>query len=237
MSPRNIVLAASAVHQTLRHGTQSVSILRGVTLEVAQAETLAIVGPSGSGKSTLLSLLAGFDRPERGHIALAGQVLSALDEDGRAALRAQALGFVFQSFALLPQATALDNVRIAAEISGVANPESLAREGLVAVGLGHRLHHRPAQLSGGEQQRVALARAFVHRPPLVLADEPTGNLDAQTGAHIIEQMFALNREQGTALVLVTHDPALARRCDRQLRLRDGILVAEDAGLSNTVSTT
>lgn len=235
MNPRNIVLAASAVHQTLRHGTQSVSILRGVDLEVRAGETVAILGPSGSGKSTLLSLLAGFDTPEQGSIKLAGQDLATLDEEARATLRARVLGFVFQSFALLPQATAIDNVRIAAEISEVVQPERVAREGLEAVGLGHRLKHRPAQLSGGEQQRVALARAFVHRPALVLADEPTGNLDAETGARVIEQMFALNQDQATALVLVTHDPALAARCQRQLRLCDGVLVAADSETHSAVS--
>lgn len=223
-NPRNIILAATAVHQTLRNGTESVSILRGINLEILAGETVAILGPSGSGKSTLLSILAGFDTPISGTVELAGRDLSGLDEDARAALRSQALGFVFQSFALLPQASALDNVRIAAEISGLSDPRQAALESLEAVGLAHRLDHRPAHLSGGEQQRVALARAFVHRPPLVLADEPTGNLDAQTGARVIEQMFALNASSGTALVLVTHDPALAARCDRQLRLQDGVLV-------------
>ncbi|MEN8720849.1 MAG: ABC transporter ATP-binding protein [Oceanococcaceae bacterium] len=193
-------------------------------MTVGRGETLAILGPSGSGKSTLLSLLAGFDQPTSGEIALGGQPLSGQDEDARAALRAATLGFVFQSFALLPQATALDNVRIAAEIAGVLKPDEAARAQLERVGLGHRLKHRPAQLSGGEQQRVALARAFVHRPALVLADEPTGNLDADTGQRIITQMFDLNRDNGTALVLVTHDPALAERCERQLHLREGQLV-------------
>jgi len=222
------VLAASELSHTIPHGTESVSILRGLNLEVSAGETVAILGPSGSGKSTLLSLLAGFDTPTSGSVQLAGEPLASLDEEGRAALRARHLGFVFQSFALLDNLTALDNVRIAAEISGLQQPRAAAITGLDHVGLGHRLDHRPPELSGGEQQRVALARAFVHRPPIVLADEPTGNLDQATGARIVDQMFALNADAGTALVLVTHDPALASRCGRQLYLHDGQLQAQPA---------
>ncbi len=222
------MLAASELSHTIPHGTESVSILRQLNLQVSAGETVAILGPSGSGKSTLLSLLAGFDTPTSGSVELAGKPLATLDEEGRAALRARHLGFVFQSFALLDNLTALDNVRIAAEISAIPQPREAAEAGLRNVGLGHRLDHRPSQLSGGEQQRVALARAFVHRPPIVLADEPTGNLDQATGARIVEQMFALNAESGTALVLVTHDPALASRCARQLYLHDGHLQAQPA---------
>ena len=223
MTQRDIVLAASALQHSIPHGTESVSILRGVDLQVCAGETVAILGPSGSGKSTLLSLLAGFDRPTAGSVVLAGQALETLDEEARAQLRARQLGFVFQSFALLPALSAEDNVQIAAEIAGLPDPRGAAIAGLRAVGLEHRLRHRPGQLSGGEQQRVALARAFVHRPPIVLADEPTGNLDEATGARIIEQMFALNAQAGTALVLVTHDATLAARCNRQLTLHDGRL--------------
>ncbi len=222
------MLAASELSHTIPHGTESVSILRGLNLAIGAGETVAILGPSGSGKSTLLSLLAGFDTPTSGSVQLAGQPLATLDEEGRAALRARHLGFVFQSFALLDNLTALDNVRIAAEISGLDQPRDRAEAGLRSVGLGHRLDHRPPQLSGGEQQRVALARAFVHRPPIVLADEPTGNLDQNTGAHIVEQMFSLNADAGTALVLVTHDPTLASRCSRQLHLHDGQLQTRPA---------
>ena len=168
-------------------------------------------------------LLAGFESAQGGEITLCGQSLSGLDEEGRAALRAQHLGFVFQSFALLPQATALQNVELAAQIAGREQPREKALEALAAVGLAERLDHRPAALSGGEQQRVALARAFVHQPALILADEPTGNLDQRTGSRIIELLFGLNREHGTGLLLVTHDLALAERCQRQLHLRDGQL--------------
>jgi putative ABC transport system ATP-binding protein len=186
---------------------------------------VAIVGASGSGKSTLLGLLAGLDVPSDGTVTLDGQPLSALDEDGRARVRGAKVGFVFQSFQLLPSLTALENVMLPLELRGDADAEGPARAILGQVGLGERLSHYPRQLSGGEQQRVALARAFVTRPAVLFADEPTGNLDTQTGQSIIDLLFRLNREAGTTLVLVTHDEHLASRCDRILRLDAGRLVA------------
>jgi putative ABC transport system ATP-binding protein len=197
------------------------AILDHVSLSVAAGEAVAIVGASGSGKSTLLSLLAGLDLPSSGRIALDGVDLLALDEDGRAALRARLVGFVFQSFHLLPALSACENVMLPLELAGVAQARQRAEAMLTRVGLGQRLHHSPRTLSGGEQQRVALARAFVMQPRLLFADEPTGNLDAATGAEIIELLFQLNAEQGTTLVLVTHDETLARRCQRQIRLAGG----------------
>lgn len=206
-------------------GGQPLTILDNVELDVAAGESLAIIGRSGSGKTTLLSLLAGLDLPSSGEISLDGTALSKLDEEARARLRAGRVGFVFQSFQLLGGFTALENVMLPAEIAGQAEAESRARELLEQVGLGARLDHYPSQLSGGEQQRVALARAFAGDPKILFADEPTGNLDTETGAHIIELLFRLNREQGTTLVLVTHDPALAERCDRTVVLDGGRLRA------------
>ena len=185
---------------------------------------MAIVGSSGSGKSTLLGLLAGLDAPSSGRVTVNGADLFALDEDGRAALRGRSMGFVFQSFQLLPMLTALENVMLPLELLGGENARTRAERILDRVGLGQRLAHYPRQLSGGEQQRVAIARAFVTEPALLLADEPTGNLDSSTGAKVIELLFALNRERGTTLMLVTHDPALAQRCNRLLRLDAGHLV-------------
>lgn len=190
-------------------------------MEVMPGEALAVLGASGSGKSTLLGLLAGLDTPTGGKVALDGNDLFAMDEDGRAALRASLLGFVFQSFHLLPALNAQENVMLPLELSGNEDAAALAAAMLNRVGLGERLRHYPKYLSGGEQQRVALARAFVMQPKLLLADEPTGNLDAATGAAIIDLMFALNAERGTTLVLVTHDEVLARRCTRQIRLVGG----------------
>ena len=200
------------------------TILDGVAFSIAQGETVAVVGASGSGKSTLLSLLAGLDVPSSGTVTLDGEVLSTLDEDGRARVRGAKVGFVFQSFQLLPSLTALENVMLPLELRGDADVEGPARAILEKVGLGARLQHYPRQLSGGEQQRVALARAFVTRPSLLFADEPTGNLDTTTGQAVIELLFALNAEAGTTLVLVTHDDHLAERCSRQLRLDAGRLV-------------
>jgi putative ABC transport system ATP-binding protein len=200
-------------------------ILQDIALNVMPGEALAIVGASGSGKSTLLGLLAGLDTPTQGSVHLGGTDLFALDEDGRAALRARMLGFVFQSFQLLPAFTALENAMLPLELAGESRAAELAEAMLARVGLAQRLRHYPKQLSGGEQQRVALARAFVTRPRLLLADEPTGNLDAATGAAVIDLMFELNAEQGTTLVLVTHDEAMARRCTRQIRLVAGRVVA------------
>jgi len=188
-------------------------------------EAVAIVGASGSGKSTLLALLAGLDTPTAGTVELDGASLFELDEDARAELRGRAVGFVFQSFQLLPSLTALENVMLPLELAGRADAEATAREILARVGLGERLHHYPKHLSGGEQQRVALARAFVVRPKLLLADEPTGSLDAQAGEAVIELLFQLNREAGTTLVMVTHDEQLAQRCTRTVRLAAGRIVA------------
>ena len=205
-------------------GDGMLTILHQIEFNVAAGEAVAIVGSSGSGKSTLLGLLAGLDQPSFGTVRLAGQDLAALDEDTRAALRGRLLGFVFQSFQLLPAMTALENVMLPLELAGRADASVIAREMLARVGLAERLAHYPKHLSGGEQQRVALARAFAMKPQLLLADEPTGNLDAATGAAIIDLMFAMNAEQGTTLILVTHDEALAGRCDRVLRLAGGRLV-------------
>jgi putative ABC transport system ATP-binding protein len=209
-----------------KHVTSSegqLTILHALDLRVEAGETVAIVGASGSGKSTLLGLLAGLDAPSSGQVSLNGVNLAVLDEDGKAVLRGREIGFVFQSFQLLPAFTALENVMLPLELAGRANAQQLAQEALHRVGLQQRLGHYPNQLSGGEQQRVAIARAFAPGPRLLLADEPTGNLDIVTGERIIDQLFELNREAGTTLVLVTHDAALADRCDRILRLEGGRL--------------
>ena len=199
----------------------SLTILDGINLSVDNGESLAIVGASGSGKSTLLGILAGLDVPTSGYMALAGKELTAMDEEGRAAVRAASVGFVFQSFQLLPGLNALENVMLPLELHGIANAEQKANEYLERVGLSHRLQHYPKQLSGGEQQRVAVARAFASEPDVLFADEPTGNLDSTTGAHIIELIFDLNSAQGTTLVLVTHEARLAQRCARQITLEAG----------------
>ena len=206
-------------------GSETLHILADVSFTVNPGESVAIVGGSGSGKSTLLGLMAGLDVPTSGRVLLDGQDLFALDEDGRAALRGRAMGFVFQSFQLLPGLTALENVMLPLELAGMADAAARAGEHLERVGLARRARHRPDQLSGGEQQRVALARAFAVAPSILLADEPTGNLDAHTGAQVIDLMFELNQRQGASLVIVTHDPALAGRCGRRLRLDAGRLVA------------
>jgi putative ABC transport system ATP-binding protein len=218
------VLEARGIGKTVKSGERDLVILRDVGLEVAAGEALAIVGASGSGKSTLLAILAGLDTPSTGSVRLDGTDLFALDEDARAELRGRAVGFVFQSFQLLPALTALENVMLPLELAGRGDAESAAREMLSRVGLEERLGHYPKHLSGGEQQRVALARAFVVRPKLLLADEPTGSLDADSGAGVIELMFELNRSLGTTLVMVTHDENLARRCARMLRLAGGRIV-------------
>ena len=203
-------------------------ILDGIGFDIARGDSVAIVGASGSGKSTLLSLLAGLDAPSSGSVTLAGEPISTLDEDGRARVRGQHVGFVFQSFQLLPSLTALENVMLPLELRGDRDVEGPAKRILGQVGLGERLDHYPRQLSGGEQQRVALARAFVTAPSLLLADEPTGNLDSRTGQGIIDLLFGMNAQAGTTLVLVTHDEHLAGRCRRQLRLDAGRLVADEA---------
>jgi len=202
------------------------SILSEVDLDVQRGESVAIVGVSGSGKSTLLGLLAGLDLPTGGRVLLAGSDLNALDEDGRARLRSRRVGFVFQSFQLLPSLTAIENVMLPLELSGGVDPAGVARAMLDQVGLSARLEHYPNQLSGGEQQRVAIARAFAGGPELLFADEPTGNLDQRTGAQVIDLLFRLNRERGTTLVLVTHDHAIADHCDRVLTLTGGRITGE-----------
>ena len=200
--------------KTVDNGGEPLTILQDISFAVMPGETVAIVGASGSGKSTLLGLLAGLDLPTTGEVRLDGQALGALDEDARAVLRGRLIGFVFQSFQLLPSLTALENVMLPLELAGNGEARALARQWLEQVGLGHRLRHYPKHLSGGEQQRVALARAFAPDPRLVLADEPTGNLDASTGHQVIEMMFDLNARQGTTLILVTHDEEIAARCGR-----------------------
>ena len=208
----------------LPSGGRSLTILDAVTFDVKAGEVCAITGPSGSGKSTLVGLLAGLDRPTAGSIVVAGVELGRLGEDALARFRRETLGYVFQSFHLIPTLTAAENVAVPLEIVGVPDTPARVRELLAEVGLADRAHHYPIQLSGGEQQRVALARAVALRPKLLLADEPTGNLDSATGAQIIELLLALNRERGSTLVLVTHDEALARHAGRVIRLRDGRIV-------------
>lgn len=219
------VLDVTALGKRVALPSGELTILDDVGFHVERGDTVAIVGASGSGKSTLLSLLAGLDVPTSGEVVLDGQPLSTLDEDGRAQVRAEKVGFVFQNFQLLPSLTALENVMLPLELRGDADVRAPAEAVLREVGLGERLGHYPRQLSGGEQQRVALARAFVTGPSLLFADEPTGNLDTRTGEHVIELLFAMNANAGTTLVLVTHDDHLAARCRRVLRLDGGRLVA------------
>jgi len=221
------IIKASELGKQVTTGNAELTILSGVSFEIRAGEAVAIVGVSGSGKSTLLGLLAGLDTPSTGSVKIDGHELSALDEDGRAELRGRMVGFVFQSFQLLPAMTALENVMLPLELAGAADADAAARAMLGRVGLGDRLRHYPKQLSGGEQQRVAIARAFVSRPRLLFADEPTGNLDAATGAQVIELLFGLNRESGATLLLVTHDEMLTRRCDRILHLAAGRLQDND----------
>jgi putative ABC transport system ATP-binding protein len=210
----------------LAGGSGPVTILDGVSLSVPAGQFVAVTGPSGSGKSTLLGLIAGLDRPTAGSIQVGGRDLGGLDEDGLARLRRDGIGYVFQSFLLIPTMTALENVAVPLELAGAADAATRAAALLADLGLADRRHHYPAQLSGGEQQRVALARAFANRPPLLLADEPTGNLDSATGAQIIDLLLAWNRERGGTLVLVTHDPALAAHADRVVELRDGRITGD-----------
>ena len=219
-------LVATDLGKRVRLPDHELTILDGVSFTIAAGEAVAVVGASGSGKSTLLSLLAGLDVPSEGSVSLDGVVLSALDEDGRARIRGEKVGFVFQSFQLLPALTALENVMLPLELRGDRDAQASARAILQRVGLGERLEHYPRQLSGGEQQRVALARAFVAGPSLLFADEPTGNLDTETGRAIIDLLFELNAHSGTTLVLVTHDERLAARCGRVLRLDSGRLLSQ-----------
>ena len=213
---------------TLESAAGAVNILRGVDLEVAPSETLAITGPSGSGKSTLLAVMTGLERPSEGTITVAGHDLGTMDEDALALFRRDTIGIVFQSFYLIPTMTALENVAVPLELAGNKDAFTIAAAGLEAAGLGPRMGHYPSQMSGGEQQRVAVARAFAGAPALVIADEPTGNLDTTTGAAIVELMFSIQASQQTSLVLITHDPAIAERCDRVVHMRDGRVFATTA---------
>jgi putative ABC transport system ATP-binding protein len=223
------MLVARGLTKEYLSGGRPLAVLQDVSFTLANGAFAAIVGPSGSGKTTLLGLLAGLDVPSRGQVAIDGVEITTLDEDARARLRGEKVGFVFQSFQLIPTLTALENVTVPLELRGVRGVEPRARELLERVGLGGRAHHFPTQLSGGEQQRVAIARAFVNRPRILFADEPTGNLDGTTGARIVELLEALNREDGTTIVLVTHDLTLAARTGRVIRLADG-RVLSDSGL-------
>ena len=215
------IVAARDLGRRVTTAAGPLEILADIDLEINTAESVAVVGVSGSGKSTLLGLLAGLDLPSSGEVWLAGQRLNDLDEDGRARVRGRLTGFVFQSFQLLESLTALENVMLPLELSGSAHARQQAEELLARVGLGERLGHYPRQLSGGEQQRVAIARAFSMRPAILFADEPTGNLDNETGAHVIDLLFELNREHATTLILVTHDDRIAARCGRAIRLDGG----------------
>src|SRR5687767_1342219 len=219
------VLRARGIGKTVKSGNSDLVILRDIELEITPGEAVAIVGASGSGKSTLLAILAGLDTPSTGTVELDGTDIFSLDEDARAELRGRSVGFVFQSFQLLPSLTALENTMLPLELAGRPDAEAEARLILQRVGLGERLRHYPKHLSGGEQQRVALARAFVVRPKLLLADEPTGSLDAESGAEVIRLLFEMNREYGTTLVMVTHDETLAARCGRVVRLAAGRIVS------------
>jgi len=220
-----IIQAQDLYYEIINHDNQ-IRILQGLNISIASGEQVAIIGSSGSGKSTLLSLLAGLDVPTGGIVQVRGNVFSSLDEDGRAKVRAKEMGFVFQSFQLLPALTALENVMLPLQLKGYPDARAQSLEALNKVGLGQRVKHYPKQLSGGEQQRVAIARAFATQPAILFADEPTGNLDSATGQMIIELLFKMNQEAGTTLVLVTHDLSLANRCQRQLKLENGILVEQ-----------
>ena len=222
------MLVARNLSKEYRSGESQLAVLRNVTFTIEQGELVAIVGPSGSGKTTLLGLLAGLDTPSAGSVVLDGADLGSMDEDARARLRGEKVGFIFQSFQLIPTLTALENVQVPLELRGDRSAGIRARELLVRVGLGDRLHHLPTQLSGGEQQRVAIARAFSNAPRILFADEPTGNLDGGTGARIVELLEELNEESGATVLIVTHDPALAARTGREIRLADGIVVADTA---------
>ncbi|KAB0266447.1 ABC transporter ATP-binding protein [Microvirga brassicacearum] len=219
------------VDLSLGRGAARVHILKGLTLDIAPGDAVGLVGPSGSGKSTLLMTMAGLERPDSGRIIVEGTDLAALDEDALARFRGRRIGIVFQSFHLVPTMTALENVALPLELAGNGEAFERAEAELQAVGLGHRLHHYPAQLSGGEQQRVAIARAIVPNPAILVADEPTGNLDEATGQSIIDLLFALKRDRGATLVLVTHDLNLARLCDRTVRLRSGRIEADPTSVS------
>jgi putative ABC transport system ATP-binding protein len=225
------VIAVEDLRKSIRNGTRTVDILKGIRFEVPRGQFIAIMGSSGSGKSTLLGLLAGLDTPTSGDVRLNGIPISYLPEDKLAKVRGRTVGFVFQSYQLVPTLTALENVLLPYELNAESSTAAVglerAKELLTNVGLNDRMDHYPVQLSGGEQQRVALARAFILRPPIVLADEPTGNLDTTNGAHVLELLLNLNRSEGTTLVLVTHDPVLAGYADRRIVLRDGLVISDE----------
>ena len=223
------MLSANGLTKEYQSGDHRLTVLRDVNFAIEQGDFVAIVGPSGSGKTTLLGLLAGLDTPTRGSVVLDGTDITALDEDARARLRGEKVGFVFQSFQLIQTLTAIENVQVPLELRGENHAPERAGDVLRRVGLGDRLEHYPTQLSGGEQQRVAIARAFANRPRILFADEPTGNLDSDTGHRIVELLESLNRESGSTVVLVTHDLTLARRAQRIIRLADGMVVSDEAG--------
>jgi putative ABC transport system ATP-binding protein len=222
----HIVIDASNVTLALGQGPGRVSILRGIDLKVGKGESVALLGPSGSGKSSLMAVLSGLEQASDGGVHVAGADFTALDEDGLARARRGRIGIVLQAFHLLPTMTALENVAVPLELAGEADAFAIAARELEAVGLGHRLTHYPAQLSGGEQQRVAIARAMAPRPEILFADEPTGNLDAATGTAILDLLFARQRDTGATLLVITHDPALASRCERVLEMQDGRIVTD-----------
>jgi putative ABC transport system ATP-binding protein len=228
------MILVQGLHKSIRNGARTVDILRGLDFRVPRGQFLAIMGASGSGKSTLLGLLAGLDTPSSGNVHLNGTAISYLPEDKLAQVRGKTIGFVFQSYQLIPTLTALENVLLPHELNATGNGLPRARQLLASVGLDDRMDHYPVQLSGGEQQRVALARAFVLRPPIVLADEPTGNLDTTNGAHVLQLLLDLNRSEGTTLVLVTHDPLLAGYSDRRIVLRDGLIVSDELNADRTI---
>jgi putative ABC transport system ATP-binding protein len=225
---QNPAIALAGVNLSLGRGAASVHILKDIDLHIGSGEAVGLVGPSGSGKSTLLMVMAGLERPDTGSVVVAGHHLNALDEDALARFRGRNVGIVFQSFHLIPTMTALENVAVPLELAGVADAQARALSELQAVGLGERLNHYPAELSGGEQQRVAIARALGTNPAILMADEPTGNLDESTGQQIIDLLFSGHKARGTTLVLVTHDAALAQRCDRIVRLRSGRIDSDSA---------
>jgi putative ABC transport system ATP-binding protein len=224
---RSTMVELENVTLNLRSEAGEVNVLRGIDLEITKGQSVGIVGPSGAGKSTLMMVTAGLEAPSSGKVSIAGKDLTHLNEDQLALFRRDHIGIVFQAFRLVPTMTALENVAIPLELAGRDDAFDLAAAGLKRVGLGHRLDHYPSQLSGGEQQRVAVARAFVVNPPLLMADEPTGNLDGSTGEAIIDLMFELSRDHGTTLMLITHDMGLAGRCDRVVRIADGLIASDD----------
>jgi putative ABC transport system ATP-binding protein len=235
VSHSDSMIVVEGLRRSIRNGTRTVDILKGLDFVVPRGQFAAIMGSSGSGKSTLLGLLAGLDTPTAGNVRLNGTAISYLPEDQLAQVRGKTIGFVFQSYQLIPTLTALENVLLPHELNSDAKDGKAglarARELLTSVGLGDRMEHYPVQLSGGEQQRVALARAFILRPPIVLADEPTGNLDTTNGAHVLELLLNLNRTEGTTLVLVTHDPVLASYANRRIVLRDGMILSDEMNLN------